>query len=83
MELKRQFGGRLAFNGDINVQVLATNDRERIRAEVVHKLAAAQGGGFTLQSDHSIPDSVDPQTYDCMVQLAREHGEYPLRLSAQ
>ena len=80
VELKRQFGTRLALNGNVNVQVLATNDRDRVRAEVLRKLTAAKGGGFIFQSDHSIPDSVDPQTYDYVIQLLREYGEYPLQL---
>ena len=78
VELKRQFGGRLAFNGNINVQVLATNDHEQVRAEVLRKLAAAKGGGFIFQSDHSIADNVDPRTYEYVVRLVREHGSYPL-----
>ena len=78
VELKRRFGGRLAFVGNIDVQVLATNDREQVRAEVLRKLIAAKHGGYILQSDHSIPDSVDPQTYDDVVRLARQYGKYPL-----
>ena len=80
VELKRQFGDRWAFNGNIDVTVLATNDRDQVRREVLTKLNAAKGGGFILQSDHSIPDNVDPATYDYIIQLAREHGKYPLNL---
>lgn len=80
VELKRQFGGRWAFNGNIDVRVLATNDREQIRREVLRKLNAAKGGGYILQSDHSMPDDVSPDTYDYLIHLAREHGTYPLRL---
>ncbi|HBO43266.1 MAG TPA: hypothetical protein DD670_04910 [Planctomycetaceae bacterium] len=80
VELKRQFGGRLAMVGNINVQVLATNDRERVRIEVLRKLNAAKGGGYILQSDHSVPDSVDPHNYDYMVRLAHEYGGFPLKL---
>ncbi len=80
VELKKQFAGRLAFNGNINVQVLETNDREKVRAEVLRKLGAARGGGYILQSDHSISSNVDPATYDYLVHLVREHGQYPLKL---
>jgi len=79
--LKRQFGARWAFNGNLDVRVLATNDRAQVRHEVLRKLAAARGGGYVLQSDHSIPDDVAPATYDYVVQLAREHGRYPLTLA--
>ncbi|MBI4557148.1 MAG: hypothetical protein HY706_06145 [Candidatus Hydrogenedentes bacterium] len=78
--LKRRFGRRWAFNGNIDVRVLATNDREAIRREVLTKLNAAKGGGYIVQSDHSVPDNVDPASYDYMIQLVREFGRYPLEL---
>ena len=78
--LKRQFKNRWAFNGNLDVRVLATNDRELVRREVLRKLNAAKGGGYILQSDHSIPDNVAVDTYDYVVQLAREYGRYPLAL---
>lgn len=80
VELKRHYGTRWAFNGNIDVQVLATNDRELVRREVLRKLNAAKGGGFILQSDHSVPSNVDPQTYDYVIELARQYGTYPLDL---
>jgi len=80
VDLKQRFGARWAFNGNLDVTVLATNDRERVRHEVLRKLAAAKGGGYIIQSDHSMPDNVDPATYDYVVQLVREHGQYPLGL---
>ncbi len=80
LKLKRRFGSTWAFDGNIDVQVLETNDRDLVRDEVLRKLNAAKGGGFILQSDHSMPDNVDPATYDYVVELAREHGTYPLDL---
>ncbi|HOX40217.1 MAG TPA: uroporphyrinogen decarboxylase family protein [Candidatus Brocadiia bacterium] len=78
--LKRKYGKRLAFNGNMDVRVLATNDRAKVRREVMRKLNAAKGGGYILQSDHSIPDNVDPATYDYIIRLVREFGRYPLDL---
>ncbi len=80
VELKRQFGNRWAFNGNLDVRVLATNDPEQIRREVLTKLSAARGGGYIPQSDHSIPDSVAPASYDYVIRLVREHGRYPLAM---
>jgi len=80
VDLKRKYGRRWAFNGNIDVRVLATNDLKLVRAEVLTKLNAARGGGYIIQSDHSIPDNVDPQTYDYLVHLVREYGKYPLDL---
>ena len=78
--LKRRYGRRWAFNGNIDVRVLATNDRELIRREVLTKLNAAKGGGYIVQSDHSVPDDVAPSSYDYVVGLVREYGKYPLEL---
>jgi hypothetical protein len=80
LELKRRFGARLAFNGNIDVRVLGTNDREKVRREVLRKLNAAKGGGYILQSDHSAPSDIDPATYDYVIELAREYGRHPLDL---
>ncbi len=80
VDLKRRFGRRWAFDGNIDVRVLAGGDRKDIRREVLTKLNAAKGGGYILQSDHSIPENVAPADYDYMIQLAREYGDYPLQL---
>ena len=80
VDLKRRFGRRWAFNGNIDVRVLATNDKAKVRGEVLRKLNAAKGGGFIFQSDHSMPDNVAPATYDYVIQLVRKHGKYPLDL---
>lgn len=78
--LKKQYGNRWGFNGNINVQVLETGDKNKVRAEVLRKLNAAKGGGYIVQSDHSMPNNVAPATYDYVVQLVKEYGQYPLNL---
>jgi uroporphyrinogen decarboxylase len=80
VDLKRKFKNRWAFNGNIDVRFLARGNREEIRREVLTKLNAAKGGGYIIQSDHSIPSNVAPENYDYMVQLIREYGQYPLDL---
>ncbi len=80
LDLKRKYGHKWSFNGNIDVMVLMTNDREKVKAEVLRKLNAAKGGGYILQSDHSIPDNVSAATYDYVIELAREYGKYPLNL---
>jgi uroporphyrinogen-III decarboxylase len=84
LHLKQKYGQRLALNGGIdNSGVLsATTDREVIKRHVLTTLNAAKGGGYILMSDHSIPGSVPPENYDYLIQLAREYGNYPLRLGA-
>jgi hypothetical protein len=80
LELKRKYGKRLAFNGNIDAQVLSTNDCGQVRREVLRKLNAAKGGGYIIQSDHSVPGDVSAATYDYYIHLVREHGKYPLQL---
>ncbi|MBE7560277.1 hypothetical protein HS125_15585 [bacterium] len=80
LELKRRFGDRWAFVGNIDVRVLARNNRDEVRREVLIKLNAAKGGGYIVHSDHSVPDNVAPATYDYLVSLVKEYGEYPLEL---
>jgi uroporphyrinogen decarboxylase len=75
--LAPQYGDRLGFCGNIDVTVLATNDRERIRAELHSKLAAAMPyRGYMYHSDHSIPPGVTFDTYRWLLDEARRVGWY-------
>jgi uroporphyrinogen-III decarboxylase len=80
VKLKERFGGRLAFCGNINVMVLETDEPEAIRREVLYKLQAARGGGYIVQSDHSVSSGVSPESYELAIATLRAHGNYPLRL---
>ena len=80
LELRRQYGHGMAFCGNSDVQVWETGDRQAIRREVLRKLNAARGGGYVFLSDHSVSSGVSGQTYDYIVKLVREFGNYPLRL---
>lgn len=80
VELRRQYGHRIAFCGNSNMQIWETEDQELIRKEVLRKLNAAKGGGFFFQSDHSVSSHVSGHIYDYIVKLVREFGKYPLRL---
>lgn len=82
VELRKKYRHRMAFCGNSNMQVWETGDKDRIRAEVLHRLKAAKGGGYIFQSDHSVASDVSGQTYDYIVKLVREYGKYPLKLPA-
>ncbi len=76
-ELAPQYGDRLSFVGNIDVTVLATNDREKIRDEVGSKLAAGMAGQcYVYHSDHSIPPGVTLETYEYVLGLIDELGQY-------
>jgi uroporphyrinogen decarboxylase len=80
VDLRRQYGHRLGFCGNGNVQLWEQGDEEAIRGEVLRKLNAAKGGGYIFQSDHSVSSGVSGKTYDYIIKLLREHGQYPLEL---
>jgi uroporphyrinogen-III decarboxylase len=80
VDLRRRFGHRLAFCGNMDVLVWANGTRDEIKAAVLTKLNAAKGGGFIFQSDHSVPSSVSGEKYDYVACLVREYGKYPLNL---
>ena len=72
------YGDRLAYMGNINVQVLNTNDRDKVRAEVLRKMGGMieRRMPYILHSDHSIPPDVRMATYEFMLELHGEHGGY-------
>jgi uroporphyrinogen decarboxylase len=80
VELRRELGHRLAFCGNGNIPLWESGDKEAIRREVLHKLNAAKGGGLIFQSDHSVSSSVAGTTYDYIVKLVRQYGQYPINL---
>jgi hypothetical protein len=80
VELRRQYGHRIAFCGNMDVLVWACGSEEELRHAVLTKLNAGKGGGFIFQSDHSVPSNVSARNYEFVVNLVREYGRYPLRL---
>jgi hypothetical protein len=80
VELRRQFGRRIAFCGNMDVLLWAAGSDEEVRASALRKLNAAKGGGYIFQSDHSVPDNISPQRYEFVLRLVREKGVYPLSL---
>ncbi|OGG52984.1 MAG: hypothetical protein A3F84_19240 [Candidatus Handelsmanbacteria bacterium RIFCSPLOWO2_12_FULL_64_10] len=75
--LKKQYGDRLAFMGNIDVDVMSAGDRAAIQEEVRSKtLIAKQGGGFIFHSDGSIPPTVSFQDFCYVIDIAREYGRY-------
>jgi hypothetical protein len=78
--LKKKYGKRLALNGGIDNAGVLSRDKKAIKKHVLTMLNAAKGGGYILQSDHSIPGSVPAENYDYVVELTRKFGTYPLNL---
>ena len=72
--LYKQFGGQIAFCGNMDIREVATNDRARIDAELKRKMQPfmESGGGYILHSDHSIPPQVDHDTLVYFFERGRE-----------
>jgi len=82
IDLRRQYGHKIGFCGNMDVITWAHGTEDEIKRMALTKLNAAKGGGYIVQSDHSVPSNVSGQNYDYLVRLVREHGRYPLRLGA-
>ncbi|GAF96514.1 unnamed protein product, partial [marine sediment metagenome] len=80
IDLRRKFGHKIGFFGNSDIQIWETGDGEQIRREVLRKLNAAKGGGYIFASDHSVTSAISGHTYDYIVRLVREYGQYPLDL---
>ncbi len=80
VELRRRYGHRIAFCGNMDVVVWANGTREELRAAALTKLNAGKGGGYIFQSDHSVPNNVSAGNYEYVLNLVRKHGVYPLQL---
>ncbi len=80
VDLRRQYGHKIGFCGNMNVIEWAECDKEELKAVVLRKLNAAKGGGLIFQSDHSVPSNVSAENYEYVINLVREYGQYPLQL---
>jgi uroporphyrinogen decarboxylase len=80
VELRRDYGHRIAFCGNMNVIDWAHASKKELKAIVLRMLNAAKGGGLIFQSDHSVPSNVSADNYEYVVNLVREYGQYPLDL---
>lgn len=77
IKLHRLYGDKIAFMGGIDVRVLYSNDKSIIDKELEEKIPLVkQGFNFVLHSDHSIPKTVDYDTYKYFIKKGLELGKY-------
>lgn len=77
LRIHKNFGDRIALMGGIDVRVLYSNDQTLIDAELEAKVPMVkQGFGFVLHSDHSIPETVQYETYKYFIQKGLALGQY-------
>jgi len=80
VDLRRKYGHRIAFCGNMDVITWAHGSKEEIKEMVLTKLNAAKGGGYIFASDHSVPGNISAEKFEYVVNLVRERGKYPLAL---
>lgn len=80
VELRKEHGHKIGFCGNLDVLTWANGSQEEIKKMVLRKMNAAKGGGYIIQSDHSVPGNISAQNYEYVVKLVREYGKYPLQL---
>ena len=77
LKLYREHGDKISFMGGIDVRTLYTNDRKIIAEELETKIPVVKDGfGYVLHSDHSIPNTVNYDSYKYFTELGLELGSY-------
>ena len=77
LQLYHDFGDVLSFMGGIDVRTVYPNDRALIDAELEAKIPIVKGKyGYVLHSDHSIPNTVEYDTYRYFVEKGLSLGMY-------
>jgi len=71
-------GNKLAFMGNMNIVAYETNNRSELEKEIIPKLELIKEKRipYVFHSDHSIPRSVWPETYEYSLELFRKYGRY-------
>ncbi len=73
----KNYGERIGLMGGIDVRTLYTNDFEIIDRELESKIPfVKEGFGYVLHSDHSIPCTVQFETYKHFIEKGLELGKY-------
>ena len=77
VQLHEMYGDKISFMGGIDVRALYSNDRETIDKELESKIPLVKKGfNYVLHSDHSIPNTVNYDTYCYFLKKGLELGTY-------
>ncbi len=77
IELKKEYGDKLAFMGGIDVKAMANPDPDVIEEEIRSKFEVAKkDGGYIYHSDHSVPKNVSFEQYKRVMELVAKYGKY-------
>lgn len=77
LRIHKQYGNKIGLMGGIDVRTLYSNDFSIIDKELESKIPIVKEGfGFVLHSDHSIPKTVNYETYQYFIKRGLELGTY-------
>ncbi len=77
LKIHREFGHDISLMGGIDVRTLYTNDRNEIRRELESKIPfVKESYGYILHSDHSIPPTVNYDSYRFFLEEGLRLGRY-------
>jgi len=77
LRIYRNHGDKIVLMGGIDVRALYSNDRAVIDAELESKIPVVMKGyGFIAHSDHSIPKTVEYETFRYYIDKVLELGTY-------
>ena len=78
VELAKDDKQDLCFMGNINIKILETGDRDKIREECLAKLNGMKElrAPYIYMSDHSIPPSIKLEDYRFMLELYHDNCVY-------
>jgi uroporphyrinogen decarboxylase len=79
LELKREYGHRLVFMGNVDFDRIARGQAEA-ESEIRTKVGLGKlGGGYIYHSDHSIPPNISLSYYQRILEMVRSYGRYEPR----
>lgn len=77
LKLYKMYSDKIAFMGGIDVRAIYTNDKAIIDAELEAKIPIVKEGyAYIVHSDHSIPKTVDFETYQYFIEKSLSLGTY-------
>ena len=77
LRIYRNHGDKIVLMGGIDVRALYSNDKATIDAELEAKIPTVmQGYGYIAHSDHSIPKTVEYETFRYYIKKVLELGTY-------
>lgn len=77
VEYSSLYPDKISFIGNINADILASGDKEKIYEEIYNKIKNIKNTNrYIFHSDHSIPPTVSFENYKYAVGLAKEFGAF-------